>query len=160
MPRKTLSEHTKLGLAKPGKLAGDDENAKSADESETPIKTEGAGRRKQNEPRKKRRKNRNAWAYESKRLCRPQKDRTFITNKGFNRIVKEILTERAPSMRISKEAARALHTVATDFATDLFRDTNAVTVHRKGHTVKKQDMRLVRHLRTMVDRQFSVAGKL
>ena len=159
MPRKTLSDHTKLGLGKPEKSLEDKSESKNADEGEVHVKAEGAARRKSNVPRKKRRKNRNAWVGDHKKLCRPQKTRMFITNKGFKRLVKQLLNEKAPGMRISKEAAKALHTVATDYTVDMFRDTNAVCVHRGGHTVKKQDMRLVRHLRTQVDRQFSVAGK-
>lgn len=159
MPRKTLADHTKLGLGKAGKSLNK-EAAQNADNEEVEIKLEGASKRKLGVPKKKRRKNRNAWVGECKKLCKPQQNRMFITNKGFNRIVKEILKERSPSMRISKEAAGVLHSVATDFMVDLFKDTNAICVHRGGHTVKKQDMRLVQHLRAQVDRQFSVVGKL
>ena len=68
------------------------------------------------------------------------------------RLVKSIVTELNPDMRVASQALYAMQEAAEAYLVGLFEDTNLCAIHAKRQTVMKKDMVLARRIRG--DRNF------
>lgn len=110
--------------------------------------------------RKKRRKNRKAWASEVKRFQGPTPAQKFVPKQPFKRLVREVLAEARPGQdyRITKKAMQSLHEVSMAEIGEMMAMANDCVVHRKGHTLRLNDIKLIRKLVGKMERRFSVAA--
>lgn len=110
--------------------------------------------------RKKRRRRPKAWASEAKRLQGAVPARKFIPKQSFERVAREILADARPGQdyRITTKAMSTLHEVAMSEIGEIMAMANDCVVHRKGHTLRLHDMKLIRKIIARLERRFSVAA--
>ena len=81
-------------------------------------------------------------------IRRFQKSTELLIRKlPFQRLVREILQQRAAYMRITSSAVGALQEATEAYLTGLFEDANACAIHAKRVTVMVKDMNLARRIR-------------
>lgn len=81
-------------------------------------------------------------------IRRYQKSGELLLRKlPFQRVVREIAQQFKLDLRFQEAAIMALQEAAEMFLTNLFEDTNLVTLHNKRQTIKPADMQLALRLR-------------
>lgn len=81
-------------------------------------------------------------------IRRYQKSGELLLRKlPFQRVVREIAQQFKSELRFQEAAIMALQEAAEMFLTNLFEDTNLVTVYNKRQTIKPRDMQLAMRLR-------------
>ena len=71
----------------------------------------------------------------------------LIRKLPFQRLVREIAQDYKNDVRFQGSAIEALQEAAEIYLTDLFSDSNYLTIHRKRVTIAPDDLRLARHIR-------------
>jgi histone H3 len=67
--------------------------------------------------------------------------------RAFRRLVREIVHDFKPDLRMQSNAVLALQEAADAYLVGLFEDTNLCAVHSNRATILVRDMRLARRLR-------------
>lgn len=71
----------------------------------------------------------------------------LIPKTAFNRLVREIMQDFKPDMRIQPEAFAAMQEAVEEYVVTLFQESNMIAVSAKRETVSPREMQLARRLR-------------
>jgi histone H3 len=71
----------------------------------------------------------------------------LIRTLPFQRLVREIIADFKPDLRVQRAAVEALQEAAEAYLVTLFEDTNLAAIHAKRVTIMPKDMQLARRIR-------------
>ena len=71
----------------------------------------------------------------------------LIRKRPFQRLIKEIIMELNPTLRVQSAAISALQEAAEAYITGLFEDTNLCAIHARRVTIRPADIQLARRIR-------------
>jgi histone H3 len=84
-----------------------------------------------------------------------QKSTELLIRKApFTRIVRDILVDLNPELRIQSQALLALQESAETYLVGLFEDTNLCAIHAKRITIMPKDIQLARRIRGEISKTF------